>query len=209
MNLTELYTAESPVYTKGEVVMRPPAGYDPTGLPPRPAGEQRTEVAVNIHNLSEEIKAAEHERARAQLNLAAHQEAQGAGEEELSTQAERAELAALDAEAQMMGDAFPADRGKRRTELRQRLELDPDRQATILQAWIQRQDGVISDRQGRLKFERERQERLEAAEQAHQDREVIGAAQRVYWGVATPADIKRLSEAKVDLNRLPRRRPLP
>jgi len=206
MNLTELYDDGSPVYTRGDVVVRAPQGYDSTGLPPRPHPDQVREVAVEIHNLTQAIRAAEHKRAGAQLNLAAHNEALDAREEELAIQGERAELAALDAEAEMMADAFPAQREQRRAELRQRLDLEPSRRATVLQALIGQQDGIIRDGQGRLQFERERQARLERAEQAHVEAEVKAAAQRYHWGVATEGDMKLLAQAGVDVRQIPRRR---
>ena len=136
---------------------------------------------------------------------AAAQKYQEERDKELSMQAERAELAALDAEAEFMGDAFPANRVKRRAELRQARESDPKRQVLMLQAVIDHQGGIISDRQGRLRFEQARQDRLDAAEQAHKEAEVRAAAQRYYWGVESPADMKLLSQAGVDVRQIPRR----
>jgi hypothetical protein len=205
LNLSEFYRAESPTYTRGEVVTRPPVAPDLTGLPPRPSGEQMAEVAVNISNLEAEIAAARQEAVQAGQHLAALAERDLAREDDLEVQAEAAELAALEWERELMQSAFPADRAQRLKELQGRLE-DHERQATVLKARIDWAEGRVQDLLGRLEFERQRKQRLEAAEAAHRQAETVAAAQRAYWGTASERDLRLLSEAGVDVRQTPRRR---
>jgi len=205
LNLSELYDPDSAVYTRGEVVTRPPAGPDLAGLPPRPSGEQVGEVLVSISNLEAELAAARKAAVEAGQHLATLAERELAREDDPDVRAQAAELAALDWERELMQDAFPAEREQRRKELRGRLE-DRDRQATVLKARIDAAEGRARDALGRLEFERQRKQRLEAAEAAHRQAEVVAAAQRVHWGTATERDLDALSQAGIDVRQIPRRR---
>ena len=204
LNLSELYDPDSAIYTRGDVAVRPPFGPDLAGLPPRPTGEQMTEVAVNIANFEAELAAARKAAVEAGQHLASLAEQELGREDNPEARAQAAELAALDWEAELMQDAFPADREQRRKELRRRLEAQ-ERQATVLKARIEVAEGRAQDLLGRLEFERRRKQQLEAAAAAHRQAEVVAAAQRAYWGVASERDLRLLSEAGVDVRQIPRR----
>jgi len=205
MNLSDLYNPDSPIYTRGDVVIRPPFGPDLAGLPPRPTGEQMAEVAVNLANLEAELASARKAAVEAGQHLASLAERDLAREDDPEVRAEVAELAALDWEAELMQDAFPADREQRRKQLRGRLEAQ-ERQATVFKARIEAAEGRVQDLLGRLEFERRRKQQLDAAAAAHRQAEAVAAAQRVHWGTASERDLKLLSEAGVDVRQIPRRR---
>jgi len=203
----ELYNAESPIYVRGPAATAPPpaGSYDGGDLPPRPHPDRVRELTLDISNLETEIRRARQEIGQAQLDIATLAEKREADAETLEGQAEAAELNELRAERRIMAEQLPPERVQRLAALEEKLETAPDRQLSTLRFEESRHQGMIIQREAELAAGRQQQARQAEIEQLHQDAEVRAAAQRRHWGVETPADIKRLTEAKVDLDQIPRR----
>jgi hypothetical protein len=200
-----IYDAGSDLYTRGEIVEHPPSVPDFEGLPPGPHPEQIRDVQIDLHNSRAEVQAARQVEGKGNLNLAAFLERRQAESETVEWQGALAELASLDHQASIMAEGFPQDREQRRSELRERLELKPERDEAALRLAAAQQKGIIGDCEGRVIFDQRRLEQLEEAQRRYARRELEHAARRAYWGVADEGDARRLREGGADAGRVPKR----
>ncbi len=200
-----IYDGTSDLYGRGDVVLHPPSAPDFGGLPARPLSDALRDIRVDSHNREAELGVARQQRARYAAHLASLDIERLSGEESEDVQAGLARLAALDLEAEMLGDQFPTAHAKEQGELRERLETTPARLAALLQAKVDLEAGREEGLKAEIASHQERLKQLETVEGLYQRREIEHAARRVHWGVGDEGDLRRLRDAGVDLDRIPKR----
>jgi len=200
-----IYGAGSDLYTRGEIVERPPSAPDFEGLPPRPSADAVRDIRIDLENGRAALAQSRQARAKYAAHLISLEIAAERGAEDEATQAALARLAALDIEAELMADAFPAAREEERSQLREQFVTSPERLASVLEAKVGLEAAREEQFKGQAAFDEQRLKAVDAAEARYQRRELEYSARLLFWGVATNGDMRRLRQGGADAGRIPAR----